>query len=311
MFGYIVRRLLSTIPTLFGVTLLVFIIFNLVGGNPVYTMVGKHATPKIIAELEHEYGLDQPLYMQYGQYLKQVVTFDYGRSYATKQRISEMIANGIGPSLSLTIPAFFLTTILSIGIGLVVAYFRGKWVDKLGIFLCVLGMSLPMLAYILFGQWFFAYKLGWFPISGYDSDWASRWQYVELPVIIWVIVSLGYEVRFYRTALLEETTQDYVRTARAKGLSDSKVFFKHVLMNSMGPIITNVVIEIPLLILGAFLLESFFGIPGLGGITIDAVHNSDFPVLKAMTTLQAILFIFGNLLTDVLYTIVDPRVSLK
>ena len=183
--------------------------------------------------------------------------------------------------------------------------------DKVTVILCVFGMSVSMLAYILFGQYFFAYKIGWFPISGYESTWPERLQYVAMPMIIFIVVSLGYDVRFYRTAILEETNQDYVRTARAKGLSEPRILFKHVLKNSMIPILTNIVIEIPLLILGAFLLESFFGIPGLGSITIDAVHNSDFPVIKAMTTLGAMLFIIGNLMTDVMYTLVDPRVSLR
>jgi peptide/nickel transport system permease protein len=222
-----------------------------------------------------------------------------------------MILDGIGPSMSLTLPAFLLTTVLAVSIGLLVAYFRGKWIDKLVVVMCVVGMSLPMLAYILFGQYFMAFKWGMFPISGFETGWAERWEFLVLPILIFVAVSLGYDVRFYRTAVLEETNQDYVRTARAKGLAEPRVFFKHVLKNSMVPILTNVVVEIPLLILGAFLLESFFGIPGLGGITIDAVHNSDFPVIKAMTTLQAILFILGNLATDVLYTVVDPRVSFK
>ncbi|MGZ3696697.1 MAG: ABC transporter permease [Bdellovibrionota bacterium] len=311
MFVYIVRKLLNTIPTLFGVALIIFVLFNMVGGDPTYQMLGKHATPQQIAELRHEYGFDQPQYVQFGQYLKQILTFDYGRSYATKQPINKMISDGIGPSLSLMIPAFFLTTVLAVAMGLLVAYYRGKWIDKVTVVLCVIGMSLPMLAYILFGQYFFAYKWGWFPISGFEPQWPDRLQYILLPAIIFVLVSLGYDVRFYRTAILEETNQDYVRTARAKGLTEPRIFFKHVLKNSMVPILTNVVIEIPLLILGAFLLESFFGIPGLGGITIDAVHNSDFPVIKAMTTLQAFLYVLGNLATDVLYTVVDPRVSLK
>ncbi len=311
MLIYIIRKLLSTIPTLFGVALIVFVLFNMVGGDPTYQMLGRHANAQQIAEVRHEYGFDQPQYVQFAHYLKQIVTFDYGRSYATRQSISGMILDGMGPSLTLMVPSFFLTTVFAILIGLVVAYFRGRWIDRVAVILCVFGMSLPMLAYILFGQYFLAYKWGWFPISGYDSDWSDRFQYILMPMIIFVAVSLGYEVRFYRTAILEETGQDYVRTARAKGLSEPAVFFKHVLKNSMVPILTNIVLEIPLLILGAFLLESFFGIPGLGSITIDAVHNSDFPVIKAMTTLVAFLYVFGNLATDILYTLVDPRVSLK
>jgi peptide/nickel transport system permease protein len=311
MFVYIVRKLLSAIPTLFGVALIVFVLFNLVGGDPTYQMLGRHANAQQIAELRHEYGFDQPKYIQFVQYLQQIITFDYGRSYATKQPINQMILDGIGPSLSLMVPSFFLTTVLAVAIGLLVAYFRGRWIDRIAVIICVFGMSLPMLAYILFGQYFLAYKMGWFPISGYESAWIERIQFIAMPMLIFVAVSLGYDVRFYRTAILEETGQDYVRTARAKGLSEPRIFFKHVLKNSMVPILTNVIIEIPLLILGAFLLESFFGIPGLGSITIDAVHNSDFPVIKAMTTLVAILYIIGNLATDIMYTLVDPRVSLK
>lgn len=311
MFSYIVRRLLNTIPIIFGIALIIFVLFNLVGGDPTYTMLGKHATLEQVAAVRAEYGFDQPQYVQFMHYLKQIVTFDYGRSYSSRQEISTMIESGIGPSLSLAIPAFFITTFLAITIGLIVAYFRGRWIDRLVVVICVFGMSLPMLAYILFGQYFFAYKLGWFPISGFEYGFPERLNYIVLPAIIWIMVSLGYDVRFFRTAMLEETTQDYVRTARAKGLPERLVFFKHVLKNSMVPIVTNIVIEIPLLLLGAFLLEGFFGIPGIGSMTIDAIHNSDFPVIKAMTTLQALLFILGNLATDVIYTLVDPRVSLK
>jgi peptide/nickel transport system permease protein len=311
MLVFIIRRLLSTIPTIFGVALITFVLFNMVGGDPVYMMVGKHANPVQIAEIRHEYGLDQPTYVQFGVFLKQIVTFDFGRSYATRRQISDMILEGVGPSLTLAIPAFGLTTLLAILTALFVAYFRGTWLDKGVVVLCVFGMSLSSLAYILFGQYVFAYKMGLFPISGFEYGWVERWEYVALPVLIWIAVSLGYDVRFYRTAVIDETTQDYVRTARAKGLTEKEIFLKHVLKNSMVPIITNVVIQIPLLILGSLLLESFFSIPGLGRITIDAVQNSDFPVIKAMTILESVLFIFGSLVTDILYTLVDPRVRMS
>jgi peptide/nickel transport system permease protein len=310
MLVYIIRKLLNTIPTIFGVVLIVFVLFNVAGGDPCLQMIGRHATVQQLNECHQEYGYDLPKPVQFAHLLKSVVTLDYGRSYATKRQIKDMILAGMGPSLSLAAPAFFMTTIISIIVGLFVAYFRGTWLDKGTVFLCVIGMSLPMMAYILFGQYFFAYKHGWFPISGYEEDWVQRMTYVALPALIYVAVGLGYDVRFYRTAVLEETGQDYVRTARAKGLPEWRVFLKHVLKNSMIPILTYVVLEIPLLVLGLFLLEDFFGIPGLGNITIDAIHNSDFPVLVAMTVLQALLMIFGNLLTDVLYTVFDPRVRL-
>lgn len=311
MVVYIIRRFLSTIPTIFGVALILFLLLNVVGGDPSYQMVGRHATARQLEEVRHEYYFDQPLPIQFGMFLKQIVTFDYGRSYATKRRISEILQEGVEPSLSLAIPAFFTTTVLAILTGLFVAYFRGTWWDKGIVILCVFGMSVSMLAYILFGQYVFAYKLGWFPISGYESDIAQRASFIALPALIWIVVGLGYDVRFYRTAILEEVNQDYVRTARAKGLPELRVFLKHVLKNSMVPILTFVIIEIPLLILGSFLLESFFGIPGLGNTMIDAIHNSDFPVIRALTMLGSLLFIFGSLLTDFLYTLVDPRVVLK
>lgn len=311
MLAYIVRRLLYVIPIVFGVAVVVFTLFNLVGGDPTYQMVGKHANPEVIAELRAELGLDRPRWVQFFDYLKQIVTFDYGRSYASKQPISEMILAGLGPSLSLSVPAFFVTLIIALSIGLVVAYFRGKWVDRVTVIFCVLGMSIPALAVILFGQYVLAYQMGWFPISGYTGGFPGFISYILLPMLIWVVVGLGMDVRFFRTAILDETQQDYVRTARAKGLSEPKIYFKHVLKNSMIPILTYVVIQIPFLVLGALLLESFFGIPGLGSITLDAVNNSDFPVLKAMATIISMLFILGNLLTDILYKVVDPRVDLK
>lgn len=311
MFLYLLRRIFYTIPIILGVSLIVFVLFHMVGGDPTYQMLGKHANPDQIIKLRRELGLDQPLYMQYFDYLKQIVTFDYGRSYATKQPIGEMISRGIGPSLSLAIPAFIVTTIVALFVALVSAYFRGRKLDRFIVILCVVGMSIPSLAYILFGQYILAFKFGLFPVSGYEMDFPDSLEYVMMPALIWLLVSLGADVRFFRNAILDETHQDYVRTARSKGLSEKIVFMKHVLKNSMIPILTYVVIEIPFLLLGAFLLESFFSIPGLGSMTIDAINSSDFPVLKAMTTLNSILFIAGTLITDLLYAWVDPRVNLK
>ena len=165
MFTYLVRRIIGTIPIVFGVALVVFVLFNIVGGDPALMMVGKHATAQQIADIRHEYGLDKPLLLQFFQYLKDISTFNFGRSYATRQRISDMILSGMGPSLSLTIPAFFTTTVVSILLGLLVAYFRGRIIDRVSVFLCVVGMSIPALGYILFGQYYLAYDRRWFPIS--------------------------------------------------------------------------------------------------------------------------------------------------
>ena len=308
---YIIRRLLYVIPVLLGVCLIIFVLFNLVSPDPTLIMLGKHASLSQMEDLRRELGLDRPWFLQYFDVVKSAFTFDFGRSWSTKQEIVEMIKAGAIPSLTLSIPAFFLSTVISISISLFVAYFRGTMIDKTVVFLCVTMMSISSLAYILFGQWFFAFKLGWFEISGYEFGFPDFIPYVLLPVIIWVALGIGPDVRFYRTIILDEIYQDYVRTARAKGLGEKVIMFKHVLKNAMIPIITYVIIQIPFLILGALLLESFFSIPGLGGITLNAINSSDFPVVKAMTILISVAYILFSVLTDVMYTLVDPRVRLK
>ena len=307
---YAIRRLLYIIPVLLGVCGIIFILFNLVTPDPAMIMLGKHATVEQIAELRHELGLDQSWMHQYLDVVKSSLTLDFGRSWSTKQEIVSMIKSGAIPSLSVTVPSFVLSLFLSITISLMVAFYRGKLLDKLTVFFCVTLMSISSLAYILFGQWFFAYKLGWFEISGYESGFPAFIPYVVLPIIIWIILGLGSEIRFFRTILLDEIYQDYVRTARAKGLTENIILFKHVLKNAMIPIITYTIIEIPFLILGALLLESFFSIPGLGAMTLNAINSSDFPVIKAMTILSAVAYILFSVITDLCYTLVDPRMRL-
>lgn len=311
IYFYIIRRMAYMIPILLGVCLVIFFLFNVVAPDPAMIMLGKHATAKQILEVRKELGLDRPWFSQYLDIVKSSFTFDFGRSWSTKQEIVDMIKNGAIPSLTVAIPAFIIATILSIVISMFVAFYRGSLLDKMTVFVCVALMSLSSLAYILFGQWFFAFKLGWFEISGYEPVFPQIISYVALPVIIWVILEVGPDVRFYRTVVLDEVYQDYVRTARSKGLSEKVILFKHILKNAMIPIITSIIIQIPFLILGALLLESFFGIPGLGGITLNAINSSDFPVIKAMTVLSAVAFIIFSVITDVMYTLVDPRIRLK
>ena len=311
IWAYIIRRLLYVIPVLLGVCLIIFVLFNLVSPDPTLIMLGKHASVSQMEDLRRELGLDRPWFLQYLDVVKSAFTFDFGRSWSTKQEIIEMIKAGAIPSLTLSIPAFVLSTFLSISISLFVAFFRGTILDRTVVFLCVTMMSISSLAYILFGQWFFAFKLGLFEISGYEFGFPYFIPYVILPVLIWVMLGIGPDVRFYRTIILDEIYQDYVRTARAKGLSENMIMFKHVLKNAMIPIITYVIIQIPFLILGALLLETFFSIPGLGGIVLSAINSSDFPVVKAMTILISVAYIIFSVLTDVMYTLVDPRVRLK
>lgn len=310
MTAYIIRRLLYIVPIVLGVLLLTFTLFSLIGGDISSQIAGKAASPETIAEIKREYGFDKPLFLawdsQFLAHFKNSLTFDFGIAL-DREPVIEKIRRGVGPSLSLTVPIFLITIFISVSLSLVVAFMRGtKW-DVFVVFLCIAGMSLPYLSFILFGQYFFAYELGWFPV--FFSPDLSPVQYVALPVLIGIIAGLGGNLRFYRTVMLDEMRSDYVRTAYAKGLTTKRVLFKHVLKNAMIPIITQVVLAIPFLFLGSLLLERFFGIPGLGYLMIEAIGARDYFVINAMVYISAILYVVFTILTDVCYALVDPRVS--
>lgn len=311
MLKYVLRRALYMIPILFGVTLITFLLFNVAGGDPAAQAAGKYATEERIAQVRAELGLDDPLPVQFINYVKQIVTLDFGRSWSTKQTITSMVSDGLGPSLSLTLPGLILAQIISICLALLIAHLRGTFFDKSMMVLCLALMSLSSLVYILYFQYGLAYLADLFPISGWDSSFIGRWKYVALPIIIYVVISLGSNILFYRTVFLDELFQDYVRTARSKGLGERKILFKHILRNALIPIITLVVYQMPFLIVGSLLLESFFGIPGLGGLIYQAIQNADFPVIKAMTFIGAVLYMIFQLLSDVLYAVVDPKIQLR
>jgi peptide/nickel transport system permease protein len=311
MLNYLIKRIIYLVPTLIGITLLTFLLFHVVGGNPAALLAGKYATPERIAQIEQELGLNKALPLQYLDYLKQSLTFDFGRSWSSKQQISTIISEGLGPSLSLTIPAFIMITTLSIATAMLLAYRRGGKLDRTIMIICLAGISISSLVYILYMQYGLAYLAGLFPISGWDPDMIERWRYLALPMLIFIAISVGGNVLFYRSVFLDEMHQDYVRTAKAKGLATQNVLFKHVLRNAMIPIITLVVLEMPLLILGSLLLESFFGIPGLGGVIYSAIQNADFPLIKAMTFVGALLYMIFQLISDILYKVADPRIQLR
>jgi peptide/nickel transport system permease protein len=312
MTTYIIRRLLYTIPIVFGVLLLTFILFTLVGGDISAEIAGKNATPETIQEIREEYGLNKPLFLswdsQFINHFKNALTFNFGRA-RDREPVIDKIKRGAGPSLSLMIPMFLGTVIISVSLSLVVAFVRGTVWDVLTVVICVAGMSIPYLSFILFGQYFLAYKWGLFPV--FFSPDLKTIQYITLPVLIGIVTGLGGDLRFYRTVMLDEMRSDYVRTAFAKGLATRGVLFKHVLKNAMIPIITRVVMEIPFLFLGSLLLERFFGIPGLGYLMIEAIGSRDYFVINAMTYISAILFVLFNVITDICYAWVDPRVSFE
>lgn len=311
MIAYIIRRLLQVIPIAIGVALIVFLIFDSgMLGSPVYLMVGKKATPESVKALEHALGYDLPATQRFFSSLGDLFTLEFGRSYQFKTRISEMIVRGAVPSLTITLPAYIISTVIAVSLALFCAAFRGGKLDKILLVVAVGMMSVSSLVYIIFGQYFFAHVLRWAPVGGYEPGLAAI-PYVALPILIWVLLSIAPDLRFYRTSLLEEISQDYVRTARAKGVSERKVLFSHVLRNGLIPILTNIVVVLPFLFTGSLLIEKFFSIPGLGFMVVNGVTNADLPVVRAMAFIFAILYVVANLLTDVMYAVVDPRVRLS
>lgn len=312
MTTYIIRRLLYTVPIVFGVLLLTFTLFTLIGGDVSIEIAGKGASQETIDEIREEYGLNKPLFLswdsQFINHFKKALTFNFGRA-RDRELIIDKIKRGAGPSLALMVPMFFGIIIISVSLSLIVAFVRGTVWDILTVVICVAGMSIPYLSFILFGQYFLAYKWGLFPV--FFSPDLSMAQYVALPVLIGIVTGLGGNLRFFRTVMLDEMRSDYVRTAFAKGLTARRVLFKHVLKNAMIPIITRVVLAIPFLFLGSLLLERFFGIPGLGYLMIEAIGSRDYFVINAMTYIGAILFVVFNVITDICYAWVDPRVSFE
>jgi len=312
MTAYIIRRLWQMIPTLLGVILLVFILFNWVGGDPAYVLAGKISSAEQIENIRRQLGVDQPFYLQLWIFIKQVLTADFGASWSTNEAVSHIMATRLGPSLTVLIPLLIISTLVAIGLALAVAYVRGSLTDRAVMIVCTVGLSVSILVYIIVFQYVFAYKLGWFPVQGWgDGFWHNLIVYASLPIIILLVVSVAPDLRLFRTFVLDEINQDYVRTARAKGVSENRIMWVHVLRNASIPIITHVMAQLPGLLIGAFLVERFFSIPGIGREVILAVERSDFPVIKAITVYVAVATMIVNLLTDLMYKAVDPRVQLK
>ena len=312
MGAYLARRAWQIIPTLAGVILLVFILFNWVGGDPALVLAGKVPDPAQIENIRRQLGVDQPWWIQLWIFVQQVFTFDFGRSWSTNQLVSEVLLTRIGPTLTVMVPILILETLLAVTLALLVAYLRGSLTDRAVMFLTTVAMSISFLVYIIVFQWLLGFKLAWFPVQGWSDDlWTNLTRYAPLPVLLGVLVSVAPSLRLYRSFFLDEIGQDYVRTARAKGLTENRVMLRHVLRNAMIPILTYVGIGLPGLFVGSFLLEIFFSIPGLGREVIESVNRSDFPVIKAITVYLAMLTMLVNLLVDVLYRVADPRVSFK
>ncbi|MFH0907696.1 MAG: ABC transporter permease [bacterium] len=408
MIRYITRRVLQMIPTFFGVILVTFVLFNVVGGSPALIKLGENATPKSLEEFDEQRGFNKPLIFGWrvptrafqpgllsadtnvehlasggwkfvaGQdyemplafplradaryewsltcvredgsrfgarlpsetnviqslmgsnpfivirdielvrlvdnpfdsqlffFLKQLARFDLGYSSSANLPVSQILRDGIGPTLCLAVPILVLETVLSVALSLGCAFYRARWPDRAMVFASTVLMSVNYLVWIVVGQYVLAYKFSWFPVWGFAS-----WSYLALPVLIGVVSGLGSEVRFYRSIMLDEMYKDYVRTAYAKGVGTGGVLFRHVLKNALIPVITNVSLSIPFLYTGSLLLESYFGIPGLGYLSVNAINDADVDVVRAVVVVGSVLYLFVNLLADICYSIVDPRVRLS
>lgn len=325
MLAYLFRRVLYALPILLGVNLLTFVLFFVVNSpdDMARMQIGvKRATPEAIERWKVERGYDKPMFFNdaargtarvtdtifFDKSLR-MFAFDFGRADDGRD-IGQEIVDRMGPSLAIALPTFVLGLFAAVSFALLLVFFRATYLDFWGVVACVVMMSISSLFYIIGGQWLVSKLWSLVPISGYASGLDSA-RFLILPVLISVVAGIGSSARWYRTIFLEEVSKDYVRTARAKGLSELRVLFRHVLKNAMIPILTGVVVVIPLLFMGSLLVESFFAIPGLGSYTIDAINAQDFAVVRAMVFVGSVLYIVGLILTDISYTMVDPRVRLE
>ena len=312
MTAYILRRLWQMIPTLLGVVLLVFLLFKWFGGDPAEILAGLNATQEQVAQIRAQLRLDEPWYAQLWVYMKGIVTFDWGRSFATNEAVVDLFRSRLPATLTVMLPILILDAVLALPIGMWVAYRRGSLSDRAIMIVSTVALSISFLVYIILGQYLFGFQLGWFPVQGWsDSTLTNLTTFVPLPVLLALFVGIAPQTRLYRSFFLDELGHDYVRTARAKGLAERTVLFKHVLRNAMIPILTNIGLSLPTVFVGSFLIEVFFSIPGLGREIILAVNRSDYPVIQAFTVYLAVLTMVINLLVDILYKVVDPRVVLK
>jgi peptide/nickel transport system permease protein len=312
MAAYLIRRLWQMIPTMIGVVLLVFLLFKGFGGDPAEILAGLNATQQQVDAIRQQLGLNDPWWVQLWINVKQIVSFEWGRSWATNESVANIFATRLPATLTVMLPILILDALLALPVAMWVAYRRGSLADRSIMVITTVALSISFLVYIILGQYVFGFQLGWFPVQGWsDSVLKNLATYVPLPVLLALMVGLAPQTRLYRTFFLDELGQDYVRTARAKGMTERTVLFKHVLRNAMIPILTNIGLALPGVFVGSFLIEVFFSIPGLGREVILAVNRSDYPVLQALTVYLAFITMLINLIVDVLYKLVDPRVVLK
>ncbi|MFK7857379.1 MAG: ABC transporter permease [Granulosicoccus sp.] len=311
MWAYLIRRLLSVIPILLVVATIVFLMLRLTPGDPAANIAGDAATSEDIAQLRIDLGLEEPLPVQFAIYIKNILKGDFGESFYYKRSVMSMVADGIGPTLSLALFTIVIACAVAVPLGTLAAYRQDSWIDRVVMGFSVVGFSVPVfvIGYLLI--YFLAVKLDWFPVQGYQpiSDGIVGWAYrLVLPAVALSVIFIALIARMTRTSVLEVLNEDYIRTARAKGLSEKRVLIRHALRNAAVPIITIIGIAIGILISGVVVTESVFVIPGLGLLTLDAIQGRDYPTVQALILLFSVVYVVINLIIDVAYTLLDPRI---
>lgn len=305
MLSYVVRRLLQGIPVLLGVSVITFILMHVVPGDPVAVAFEKKADPATIERIRREMGLDRPLPVQYADFLLKALQGDLGRSFQTSQPVAEMIRSAMPATLKLTAAAVLVSVAIGVPFGILAALHRGTAVDYMATVAALSFISAPVFWVAMVAQLLFGYRLGWLPISGFDTP-----KHLVLPALVLGTRYAASIARYTRSSMLDVIGQDYIRTARAKGLSGRVVVFKHALKNALIPVITVVGLEIGGLLTGSILTESVFGIPGLGLVTIRGLNTLDFPVIQATVLLTAVIFVVMNIVVDICYSLIDPRIRM-
>jgi peptide/nickel transport system permease protein len=311
MLGYIARRLLATIPVMFVVAVVVFLLLRLTTGDPAAIIAGDNATSQDVAAIRAKLGLDRPIALQFGIWLGNVVRGDFGESFFFKKPVAELIAERLQPTLSLALCTVVLAVSMAVPLGVVAGWRRGTWIDRGVMGLSVLGFSVPtfVIGYVLI--YLVAIQLGWLPVQGYqrlEEGFRGFLVRLILPSVTLAVIYVALIARITRASVLEVLNADYVRTARAKGLANLAVLLRHVLRNAAVPIVTIIGLGVAVLIGGVVVTESVYAIPGLGRLTVDAVLARDYPTVQAVILLFSMVYVFINLLVDLTYTFLDPRI---
>ncbi len=312
---YMIRKLLYGIPLILGVTLISFFLMVYFGPDKTYEIAGKNPTKERIAEIRHELGYDQPFAKRYGQFLGELAKLDFGHSESSGENVMTILKRTVPVTLALAIPGFILGEGLGVLLALWASFVRGSLTDRIIMLLSVIGMSVSFVIVIIVFQFFFCSSLGLnlFPVTGWSmATLGDYMKFVTVPTLCSVFVALGYNTRFFRAVFVEEFSRDHVRTAKAFGASASYLMIKGVLKNSMIPIVTRVIFSLPHIVIGgSLLIESYFGIPGVGQVTYDAISSGDLPIIKAVVSLTAIMYVVALTLIDLLYRLVDPRIAVQ